>query len=399
MKALLKMHVNSTGVGTHGQYLLSQIVKEKDIRYTPVNLSKVQYSISREQETSCSEYLMTAPATPPLPSSFDISVTLGCIGDLLKYYASSASVNVGYLVFEAVPYPGSSYEEKLKRVRGLYDHIIVPSKYCADILSSRNIVEDSRLHIVPEGVSPVTLVEREQDNFFTIGSVGKFEKRKGHLNVISALQRLPKYPLKNNKLLLFRAYWHSPWHPYALEEYLIRAGWMKTHSDMYLYPSNSVLFQTVMPFRYQEDLFYDYQRKVDVSFYPVLAEGWGLPILESIAMNKPTVSCALSGNEIYMSRYSSLLGKNMGMRPEHSSYYEYVDSADSMFFTSGLGTFCGPKESYVHSELVNIVYNDDFFSSPSNRPNHLEVCQKITEEFSWKNAKEQLTKLLETLSS
>lgn len=188
------------------------------------------------------------------------------------------------------------------------DYVFTPSKWGKDILIKNGILAGD-IRVVNEGFDPEVFPFREKSTSeemgepFTFVHVGKFEARKGTLQLIECFFRA----LENEEARLVL---HVD-NPFLKDGYkelyavLSRFGFIPdAKSSIWRRAGLSVRFSA--PVDTQAELAPLYAM-ADCGLYPSRAEGWGLPILETLATGVPCIAGAWTGQSEYIDKDDFLI--------------------------------------------------------------------------------------------
>jgi glycosyltransferase involved in cell wall biosynthesis len=257
------------------------------------------------------------------PTAFEPGGASIYLGNLNEVHSYTGAPRIHYIVFE-----GTKLNEKQRSNARKVDYIIVPTRWAQDVLRSNGV--QTRVFKVPEGIDPTVFhpgdtgqrsvygwVE-DPEEMLTFVSVGKLEMRKGMQTALDAFVPAHRSTGRPMRILahwfnLFirnvrgELIWTAP------ADRLIRSrGFMPakpievsvasgdtvvryTHTN---YPNLHVdLITHFLPT--QEELVQVY-RAGDFGLFPHFAEGWGLPLQESMACGLPPITQNYSGPTEYL---------------------------------------------------------------------------------------------------
>jgi glycosyltransferase involved in cell wall biosynthesis len=200
--------------------------------------------------------------------------------------ASFAGHHIVWAIFET--------DKPMRLVRYLQrwaDVVWTPSKWASEVLQSHGIAAD-RIDVIPEGVdskvfNPVPRqTQKSGTRPFRFLAVGKLETRKGYLELFRAF-RLAFQGDPDVELVIKADYVYHPELARAgLEHYVRITGVSNIRVAEGLWP------MTAMAALYAE---------CDAFVLPTRGEGWGLSILEAVAVGLPVVTLMHSGPTEYLS--------------------------------------------------------------------------------------------------
>lgn len=372
MRIHLHCPINPTGVGVHMQYLVEALIRREikgEIELEIFPRGMVSYSTEPDLQKTVSKKLMTQRSINP-----DVIVIADvpsvCGRTLFGTIRPFGVPVVAYTVFE-------TENPDLKPLRG-FDAIWVPSEWAAGVV--KKCLGMNAL-VVPEGVSPwlceTTINQIEAEKVVRVGSVGKFEVRKGQDLLLEAA-------VQSTKFVDIGAFWHNPWAPNREFEYLRKTGWIEKPLLMFNCGSQFPSFRkgnatvTLMPRTDVLTNVWSMLSTCDMVVFPHRGEGWGLPILESIACGFPTAATNSTGPKDYLGYYYDMLHDNhlpwndLMLHPDLPSTV-----FDPPFFDENSQWF-----SPTHQRLVDLF---EKWERPSYRDlqKYKDAGRRVQEKFSW----------------
>lgn len=271
----------------------------------------------------------------------------------------SHSLRIGFPIYELT----SFNEIELNHLRN-QDALFVCSSWAKEVIEKNNIEVPTYVvplgsdlsifnpHVVPAVVPPG----------FNCLSIGKIEKRKGHL----FLPKVFKRAFPNDATL-----WMM-WHNRFLTESEVKE-WESYYREIL---GDRVQF---IPWRQHPKEVASIMAGMDCVINPSLAEGFGLPILDAIFMNKPVITTRYSAMTDYCN--------------EGNSFLIDVDKTEPAF--DGKWFFGqGEWASYGEEQFEQMVHHLRFIYE--NRPTFNNT--NFVQEWTWEKAAEKLTKSLERIS-
>lgn len=257
------------------------------------------------------------------PFAFDPTAPSICLASLNDVSRFTGSVRILYTVFETTRLNALQLANTKK-----VDWVIVPTAWHA----SRLLEQDVRnIRVIPEGVDKNvfhlgdigrrTEYSRAEDHeeLLTLVSVGKLEKRKGMEVMLDAIRGARDSIQRPMRIL---AHWFNPfirhvqtgeslWYR-TVSKLLGSRGFAPAESDVEIVSKgervvrfshreipNLFVDLIVGPLPTQDDLVQVY-RAGDFGIFPHYAEGWGLPLHESMACGLPPITQKYSGPEAYL---------------------------------------------------------------------------------------------------
>lgn len=209
-------------------------------------------------------------------------VTLG-IGPIERMETLSGAVRIAFVVWETTRVP----RDKLKILRSM-DQIWTPSQWGRDLLIANGLAAD-RIRVVPLGVdanlfSPQPDARMQADSTFRLLCVGKWEKRKGIDDLVTAYSQVFSHG-EDVELVLAC---HNPYiKDFDARQALNRLRGQDTPPIRLWMPAND---QSLVQLYNQAHAF----------VLPTRAEGWGLPIIEAMACALPVIVTDYSAHRDYV---------------------------------------------------------------------------------------------------
>ena len=162
---------------------------------------------------------------------------------------------------------------------------------------AKSIVEKYRkndVKIVPLGIDPTIFTPQppSQNDKYTFFNLGKIEIRKGH----DIIYKLFKKAFPNEQDVQLVMAFDCPISPKSRID-----PWKKLYKDEL---GDRVSFIERVPS--QQDLV-QILKDMDCGLFPSRAEGWNLPLLESICLNKPVITTFYSGHTEFCTEENSYL--------------------------------------------------------------------------------------------
>lgn len=280
------------------------------------------------------------------------------------------SPRIGFPVFEM-----EKFTDRQMAMMETCDYLFTPSKWGEMVLKNNGF---KNVFVVNEGfdpnVFPIVFESESQkkDEPFTFIHVGKFEARKGTIQVIRAFFHALED--ENARLLM-----HVD-NPFVtdyseIHSALVDLGFLSTNQGgTYRRMSLSVHFSNSTPTHSQIANLY---QKADCGIFPTRAEGWGLPILEMMASGVPCIV----GNWTGQSEYLDAIDDGFQIRK-----FERQPARDSIWFDGSRGNWNVPDHNHI-VELIKLA----FVSSRGYRKSEAwRNSIQYLRGFTWNRAAEQL---------
>ena len=251
---------------------------------------------------------------------------------------------------------------------------------------------DKLVRVIPEGVDTTVFnskgdfVNYGNPNAINIVNVGKFEKRKGHLVFLEALNHINK-KIDINVI----AKWNNhfmPNFPKTMTNILSKYNFnycedieKKNNYRAMLFRSSSnpkITLELVTTDHPSPEFLKNIYRSGDIGVYPYFAEGWNLPLIESMACGLPCIASFCTGPTEY-------LNKN-----NHIPLTKFVKEIayDGLFFDGK----CGKWDTISIKELIEKM-NIAISNLDALKPVSTEGI-KTANEFSWDNSASILMEIL-----
>jgi glycosyltransferase involved in cell wall biosynthesis len=387
--------INPTGIGTHAQYLLNELIQLSEsalLKLQICPIGTVSYSTKRDIARRIGSFLLTQNVTEKPNAIIVLDTPRKCnqwFDENYSFVETGVSL-IAYTVFELIPvdYPGNetiefSYRNELVKL-DRFDRIWVPSIWGKRVIDHCFPHHLYKVQVVPEGIA--NFDHKRQDPVYgypnlTIGTVGKFERRKGHYELIDALQSLDAEGLYIN----FKFWGHNWWNLHGLRNHLLALKW-KDHGGKYFFGKGCSI-EILGHSKWQEDVVQDWEG-VGTMVFPTKSEGWGLPIGESIGLGIPTLSTGLTGSSDFFGIYDAFVKAKTGFSNRISIGGNFQLGKDPPFF-NGEGFWYQVDSSDIAKAIAHMA------SRPSCSINPYEsIAYKMKDEFSWYKSAIEVVRLL-----
>lgn len=391
--------LNMTGFGVHFTGWAGHLIpalRDRGIE-TSVNLIE---RVPFPEGTSLAPHIVGLLQRAGDPLAFDPkspSISLWTLNDVSRF---AGSPRILYTVFEGSEL-NMVQQANLKKV----DFIFVPTEWHKERLSLYGV--EDRVFVVPEGVDKdvfhfgevgrKTEFSRPEDpdDILTFVSVGKLEKRKGMEVALEGLRDAALTTQRPMRILAqwFNQYIRSPrgenlWYR-AVTKLLNAKGFVATESDVeassrgehmirFAHQTAPHAFVDLLigPVATQENLVQVY-RSGNFGLFPHYAEGWGLPLHESMACGLPPITNNYSGPSEYLREGSYIPLESVTAIAKDGNPKEGLPS----FFHGDVGTWQQVKAGSVSLAILRAVE-----MSTSER---LELGRKASQaalNFTWKGS-------------
>lgn len=272
------------------------------------------------------------------------------------------------------------------------DAICALSQWARDIIID-NIGSDVPVHVVPGASDEVSLTPEEESlvvksNAFTFCSIGKFEARKSSLEVVKAYVEAFESVSADTRLIL-----HC-FNPFDKEFAPRMTNLLTQGLGLRIVPStltNSIIairgnaIVEIPKTRLSRTEVYQLIRASHAGVFPSRAEGWNLPLMESVKSGLPCIATNYSAHTEYLNEsygYPSKLLLN--------DLTEEV-AQDGVFFHGDRGNWKKPSVTEISEKMSYIHSNYEEVKKGLN-------VEKIRENFTWKNTASKLIEVIESVN-
>lgn len=250
-------------------------------------------------------------------------------------HSFSGDFKMGYPFFET-----NMFNDISKNLLSQMNIVFVSSKWAADIVEDQVDRESTILGAAadPDVFNPSVAPAREyyDDDYFTIVNVGKLELRKGHMDLLNII----KDNFSDKKIRVL-AMWHNPFIPNfarVLHNEMVNNGWSSVQgfANRSVYKHGNARVEFVPPKGTPQEVA-AIIRCANLAVYPTRAEGWGLPIMESMFCGIPTIATNYSGPSEFLTEDNSL--------PLNT--YKMEVANDNFFFRGDRGEWAVPDTQEI----------------------------------------------------
>lgn len=274
--------IGGTGYGVAGWNILDQLCKQNvEVALTPMGQPHAE---SQDQANTLSICINRGES--------DFNAYAPC---LRVWHQFDLSPHIGHGTYYAFPFFELDTFTKREQLHiTVPDVVMVTSKWAEDIVK-KYIKDFQKTVVVPLGIDPDIFYPRRpnQNDKFTIGNFGKWEKRKGH-DIISEVFNDAFSPKDDVCLRMF------PSNPFLNASEL--NDWERIYMD-----SNLGYRIHIMPRMGTHKILADYMSQIDLGFFPSRAEGWNLELLEVMAMGKHVITTDCTAHTAYATEGNATL--------------------------------------------------------------------------------------------
>ncbi|RKX65104.1 MAG: hypothetical protein DRP42_05345 [Tenericutes bacterium] len=318
-----------------------------------------------------------------LRPEFDYNAPTICVWHADTMQLFTGAKRIGFPVFET----DRLTQREIYQLKNL-DKVLVASHWAKGVIE-KGFAErpDSypSVHVVGEGYDPTLFQPRAvTENYMTLGwkrpyiqNVGKWELRKGHPMLIKVLGQLANEGMKFTFVGFWGSIFQQDWRQQA-DHLVTEAGFIQTAPGRY--EKNDVMLILAERLEHHTDIA-NIMAMCDFGVYPHSAEGWCLPILETMGCGRPVIATNYSGPSEYLTPDVGMLIDPMGFKPIF----------DPVFFknrSEGKWATVNP-EQLKHSIKLMIEMPDE------NRKAIGVKALKRATEFTWDESAKRVIKALE----
>ena len=282
------------------------------------------------------------------------------------FYDDYKGYKIAYNVWESTRYSEEYFNQLLK-----FDELWVPTKWQKQISIEQGYPED-KIFVIPEGVDGTTFKPpsrpKKQDKFQFI-IVGRWDYRKGIKESIEGfLEAFPDNP--DVELLL------NVENPYPVD------GMNSTEERLKYYGLEDPRIK-ILKFLDRKQ-YISLLQNANVLISCARAEGWNLPLIESLACGTPSIYTKCSG-QLEFTEGKGLGVNILGEKPA-------TNGAGLTFEQNIPGNFYDPDLEDLVKKIKDSYENYDDWKQW-----HLKRSKEIRQEFSWKNQAKKAYKRLQQI--
>ena len=400
--------INGTGYGTHGYHWARNMVHRlarRNVRAVVVPRGRHDRpELARQHPDPLDTGLLEAIKNLDEIVFDDPGICLWHAHDMSQFCGGT---RIGYTVWE-------TSELSAHEVHHLsqLSHVAVPTRWHRDILLSVRDEDgeppwpERNVLVWPEGVDTMTFTPSSQEGpvgdladreAFTFANIGKWERRKGQRQLITALGDVARDTLGENRRIRLLAAWDNPWMrndrwSQEIESACAAGGfarpkpvWGRKGGDQMYFatshvqnPDVSIEIRTNLKDVSAVKEIYD---AADAGVFPHYAEGWGLSICEIMAMGKPVAVTKWGAPLEYLrdGEYFPIEEGEMGQ------------AYDGLFFHGNKGDWFQVRASCIAREMLSML---------EAKPKDLaEIgrlgAQRMHNDFTWQLSAEKTVASLE----
>lgn len=292
--------------------------------------------------------------------------------DCWDHLQSLPGIKIVYAVWESTKLP-DGWTISLNKC----DYVWTPSQWGKQVFIENGVMPE-KIFVVPEGVNsklfhPEISVDRNlsKDPRFKFFTVGKCETRKSIAELIHAFD-LEFYHDPNVVLVLAC---DNPFIPAFNMKAFVDNLWLRNY-EKFIYISRQGSYQNLAQI----------MNSCHCGVFPTKAEAWGLPIIESMALGKPTIVTNYSGITEYANSRNAIL----------LDYYTIPVQDIGLFFyrtDDDYGTWALPNTLDLRHKMRSVYQEYDKYYQQS-----LLSSSKLREDWSWKMSAQKVLDLVFKLS-
>lgn len=283
-----------------------------------------------EEVNSTSQEDLMAAAARSQPG--DVNICFVSI-DLQPWYRGT---NIQWIVFESTKVPYIVLQTMLTA-----DLVWTPSQWGRDILIC-NGVDEKKIDVVPEGVDAAAYhpyYARSKKPVTRFLSVGKYEKRKSHIETMLAWSAAFGNDPGVELIIKTDHFINIQEKQQSLQDFLNKHS---IHNVKALWGNCD---QTTMLELY---------RSADVFVLPTKGEGWGLPIIEAAAVGLPIVCTNHSGHSEFLQHITNSVGQvGFDLEPVDCEEFRFFYPSDNR----NMGSWAVPRIQSISQNLTVMKKN------------------------------------------
>lgn len=303
--------------------------------------------------------------------------------DLNKF---SGNKLIAYPIFET-----TKLMDKAKSQLKQMDSIFVTSNWAKSIIT-QNIGNEVPVFVIPGASDVVELDDNstceKNKNAFTFVNVGKFEKRKGHIELLRAYKEA--FSNQNDSRLILHCFNpHIKNFEQSIMQMLTHIGYKvqihSTDSSCIIASSGNAIVSIPRRPLTKKGLFNLYKYS-HVGIFPSRAEGWNLPLMEAIKMGVPCIATNYSAHTEYLNEDTKYPQKLL------LNDFFMEKAVDNTYFRGDRGDWASLSIENIASKMLDIYLDYE------NIQKEFSEAQKIIKDkFTWENSANKILTTLENI--
>lgn len=332
------------------------------------NLKILKTNCTNEQELIQHQQLLNQVQNEVLIINICISYGNQC----WNYLQLFPGVKIGCTFWESTKLPDDWIKELNK-----CDYVWAVSQWKKQVLIE-NGINSRKIYVIPSGVDSsifnpnqsqdLRLFKKKGFKFFT---VGKCEHRKSTRELIMAFD-LEFHKEKDVYLVLAT---DNPFIPNFNMPAFVNNLWLRNYEKFIYIPRGGSHVDMAQ-----------LMNACDCGVFPTKAEGWGLPIIESMALGKPTIVTNYSAVTEYANQDNAIL----------LDYYTIpIQDVDGLSFyrsDNDYGTWALPNTTSLRKKMRMVYENYDYFQQK-----FLATSDDIRKNWSWEAAAQKAWQFIQKL--
>ena len=282
-------------------------------------------------------------------------------------------LKIAYTVWESTKLP-DDWIEPLTRC----DYVWTASRWGKEVFI-QNGLNPERVFVIPEGVDPQIFNPHQKtyDGFskikgFKFFTVGKCEPRKSTRELIIAFD----LEFHHDPDVFMVLACHNPFISKFKIQTFVQNLWLRNYNK-FLYVSRAGTHEQIAQI----------MAACNCGVFPTKAEGWGLPILESMALGKPTIVTDYSGVTEYANQSNAIL----------LDYYPLpIQDTDGIFFLRAdgdYGTWALPNTTTLRKKMREVYENYRHYQQQ-----FLSASAEVRANWSWQASAQKAWQLMANLA-
>lgn len=275
-----------------------------------------------------------------------------------NYLRLFPGIKIGYTVWESTKLPDDWIQELNK-----CDYVWTVSNWGKQVFIE-NGIDKNKVFVIPEGVDSdvfnpgqsqdLRLFNRKGFKFFT---VGKCEPRKSTRELIIAFDL--EFHKEPDVYLVLAT--DNPFIPNFNMQAFVNNLWLRNYEKFIYIPRGGSHVDMAQ-----------LMNACDCGVFPTKAEGWGLPVIESLALGKPTIVTNYSAVTEYANQENAIL----------LDYYTIpIQDVDGLFFQRAdqdYGTWALPNTAMLRKKMRMVYENYQYFEQK-----FLATSEDIRNNWNW----------------